>query len=638
MSLFPAVDVKELVRSKTDLVALIGETLTLQPRHGGRLYVGLCPFHDDHNPSFNVNPERQTYRCWVCQEGGDCFSYLMKYENIGFREALVALAERAGVELPKYEGSREDRTSADDKGELYAALLWVEGEFRRALEGSEGARARGYLKDRHFTGETLGRFRLGYAPDSWDWLLNRANGKFAREVLARAGVASIRENSRSGMIDTFRDRVMFPIHDERGRVISFGGRILPDSPYQNTGKYINGTDTPVFHKSKVIFGFSQARDAIRKSGTAVVTEGYVDCIKAHQAGVLNAVGTLGTALTESHVALLKRSARRVVLVYDGDKAGKEAAVRAIEKFLGQDVDLRILTLPDELDPDEFLDQHGVTAFEALIEQAPEAWEFQLQHSLRVHGDSVDGRAQALDELLRLLDVVPGLAGTSREQLLVARISQRLLVREELTRRRLQDLRAGRNTAPRRKLPAGETTVAADLTARKEAIERLQRAPRKDDLLETEILQLLFTAPHLVARIQREVGVDDFRNEPTRELLATCFDVWEHGDEPEFSRVLARLECPLLKGLAVWIDEQAAARNLTQQLADSAARGSEHDLLAGDLQQLTWRREVVRQEALKSQRAEQLDKAPGLTPDLRDLLTRQTNFHKQRQQKPTSTTQ
>ncbi|MBI1347606.1 DNA primase [bacterium] len=645
MAMLPAVDIKELVRSKTDIVALIGETLALQPRHGGRLYVGLCPFHEDHNPSFNVNPERQTYRCWVCQKGGDCYSYIMEYEHIGFREALEMLAQRAGVELPKFGSGGDDRSQRDEKATLYEALTWAQQEFHRFLQqGHEAARARDYLKSRHFREETIRDYQLGYAADGWDWLLQRARNRFSPEQLAKAGLAKPQDPPRTGHRDAYVDRVMFPIHDERGRVISFGGRILPDSRITNTGKYINGTDTPVFHKSQVIFGLDKAREAIRKTGTAVVTEGYVDCIKAHQAGVLNAVGTLGTALTETHVSILKRSARRVVLVYDGDSAGQMAAVRAVEKFLAQDVDLRILTLPDELDPDEFLDAHGVAEFEQLIEQAPEAWEFQVRHALQMHGASVDGRLQALEELLGLLTIVPGMSGSVRENLLIARISQRLGIQEEVSRNRLRELRNERTAGARRKVPAVGAATADHQTSRREAIVSLQQRPQKDDLLETEILQVLFTAPHTIERVRQEVGTDDFQNEATRELLAISFDLWEQGDLPEFHRVLSALECPLLKSLAVWIDEQATARKLADQLAQDVAANSlgasstgvSRGLVEQLLVDLKWRREVQRQQELRGQVAEQLQNSSGLNPELRELLERQTSFHQQRVAKKVAT--
>lgn len=637
--MLPDVDVKELVRSKTDIVALIGESLSLQPRHGGRLYVGLCPFHEDHNPSFNVNPERQTYRCWVCQKGGDCFSYVMEYDHVGFREALEMLARRAGVDLPKH--GQTDPKAANEKATSYEVLAWAEQEFHRFLQqGHEAQRARDYLKSRHFHEETLRTYKLGYAAEGWDWLLQRARNRFTPDQLAKAGLAKPQDPPRTGYRDAYVDRVMFPIHDERGRVISFGGRILPDSRIQNTGKYINGADTPVFHKSQVIFGLDKARDAIRKTGTAVVTEGYVDCIKAHQAGVLNAVGTLGTALTETHVSLLKRSARRVVLVYDGDSAGQMAAVRAVEKFLAQDVDLRILTLPDELDPDEFLDAHGVAEFEQLIERAPEAWEFQVRHSLQHFGSSVDGRLQALDELLTLLTIVPGMSGSVRESLLLGRISQRLGIQEEVSRNRLRELRSDRAVGARRKVSAVGAATAEDQAGRREAIVSLQQRPRKDDLLEAEILQVLFTSPHTIERVRQEVGTDDFQNEATRELLATCFDVWEHGILPEFSRVLSALECPLLKSLAVWIDEQATARNLSDLLAQDVANPNRTNSATGLFEQLLsdlkWRREVQRQRELRGHVAEQLQSGSGLSPELKELLERQTSFHQQRVAKKVAT--
>lgn len=636
MSSLSNADVKELVRSKTDIVALIGETLALQPRHGGRLYVGLCPFHEDHNPSFNVNPERQTYRCWSCNEGGDCFSYVMKAESLGFREALEFLANRAGVELPQH--GPQDRQSRDEKAALYEVLLWAVGEFQRGLaQEIRGARARKYLKERNFTQETLSRFQIGYAAEGWDWLLERARGRFTPEVLVRAGLAKANDPPRGGHRDAYVDRVMFPICDERSRVISFGGRILPDSQIQNTGKYINGTDTPVFHKSKVIFGFDQAREAIRKTGTAIVTEGYADCIKAQQAGVLNAVGTLGTALTETHVSILKRSASRVVLVYDGDKAGQDAAVRAVERFLAQDVDLRILTLPDELDPDEFLEEHGVDAFENLITQAPEAWEYFLQRCLATHGKTVEGQRQALDEMLQLLTVVPGLSGSVRETVLLSRVAQRLRVREEMVRSRLREMRTGRKVSPARKVPAADVLESDDAANRRASAVSLQQSRQKDDLLETEILQVLWTAPHTIQQIRQEVGTDDFRNEAARELLATCFDMWDHGELPEFGRVLAALECPHLKSLAVWIDEQATARRVADLLMQEAANRSNEapsgEQTGGLLQQLlrdiTWRREVERQRSSLIQSAGELEQSTGLNLQLRELLARESHFHQRR---------
>ncbi len=623
-------DIKELVRVRTDIVSLIGESLTLHSQRGGRLFKALCPFHDDHNPSMEVNPERQTYRCWSCNEGGDCFSWVMKYEGLGFREALESLARRAGVEIPHYTGPRDSQeSSGPDKNTLYSVLAWAEDEFHRfLLQAAQAERARDYLRGRNFSNDTIAKYRLGYHPDNWDWLSDRARGRFSAETLQAARLIQTRDNG-SGNYDLFVDRVLFPIHDERGRTVAFGGRVLPDTKYNSGGKYFNSPESLVFHKSKLIFALDKARDAIRKTGTAVVMEGYADCIKAHQAGVLNAVATLGTALTEQHVAFLKRLAERVVLVYDGDAAGVSAAARAVERFLEQDVDLRVLTLPENLDPDEFLDAHGTTAFESLIQSAPAAWDVRYRYCVSHLGTgTVEARLKVLGEMLELLASMPRLQGSVKENVLVTQLAQRLGVAEADVRRRLRDVR-GRTAADgvRRKVTAAEATLSPELAERKAAIVSLQQRPRKDDLLECELLQILFTAPQTVDGVRREIGVDDLRNAALRDLLAACYDLADHGQLPDLAGVLSHLECPLLKGLVVWIDDQAVQHRVAEKLTLDGT--GPNALLSEVVAGLQWRRSEASQDATRGRLAERIDPATGLDPELRDLLQRAASFHQQR---------
>lgn len=623
-------DIKELVRVRTDIVSLIGESLTLHSQRGGRVFKALCPFHDDHNPSMEVNPERQTYRCWSCNEGGDCFSWVMKYEGLGFREALESLARRAGVEIPQYNGPRDPQApSGPDKQSLYAVLAWAEEEFHRfLLQAAQAERARDYLRSRNFSSETIAKYRLGYHPDHWDWLSDRARGRFSSEALQTARLIQARDNG-SGNYDLFVDRVLFPIHDERGRTVAFGGRMLPDTKYNTGGKYFNSPESPVFHKSKLIFALDKARDAIRKTGTAVVMEGYVDCIKAHQSGVLNAVATLGTALTEQHVAFLKRLAERVVLVYDGDTAGVNAAARAVERFLEQDVDLRVLTLPENLDPDEFLDAHGATAFESLIQSAPAAWDVRYRYCVSHLGTgTVEARLKVLDEMLELLASMPRLQGSVKENVLVTQLAQRLGIGEADVHRRLRDVR-GRTAADgaRRKVTAAEATLAPELAERKAAILSLQQRPRKDDLLECELLQILLTAPQAVDGVRREIGVDDLRNAALRDLLAACYDLADHGELPDLAGVLNHLECPLLKGLVVWIDDQAVQHRVADKLTLDGT--GPNALLNQVVASLQWRRSEASQQANRGRLAERIDPTAGLDPELRDLLQRAASFHQQR---------
>lgn len=628
---------KELVRSRTDIVQLIGETITLQPQQGGRVFKGLCPFHDDHNPSFTVTPDRQTYMCWVCHEHGDCFSFIMKHDNLGFREALEFLARRAHLELPtKYR--RDPSSDSPDKPRLYQVLAWAEEEFHKCLLTSAIAdRARNYLKERGFTQATVSRCKIGYAPDDREWLLRRSRGTFDSDLLFRARLIKERSDG-NGFTDKFWDRVMFPIHDERSHTVGFGGRILPDHSWKEAPKYLNSDDSLVFYKSRLCYGLNWAREAIKKTGTVLVTEGYTDCIKAQQAGLLNVVATLGTALTDMHVTLLKRLARKVVLVYDGDDPGQKASERALLKFLAQDVDLRILTLPDDLDPDEFLAERGTAAMEREIENAPDVGEYELRLLIKRYGvETLDARQRVLDGMLELLVVSPGVEGTEKEKLLISRLPSRLRLPEEEVRKRLRELR-GQKKSPSsrpadRKLPANESSGEAERIARRRLILSLQQTQSKDDLLESELLQLLFTSPDMIEVVRAEIGTDDFKSEILRDVLGVCYDLADEGWSPSFDRVLSHWECPEMKGLVVWLDEQAREKDLANRLAQDAAaqRGVDHPegLVRLVLDKLKWRRTQQMHQATQASLIERPQETRKLTDETRELLAKAVEFHRRR---------
>ena len=438
VSEFPG-DFKEQVRSQTDIVSLIGESLTLQPQRGGLEYAALCPFHDDSNPSMKVYPDRQSYRCWVCNEGGDVFTWVMKRENVEFREALESLAERAHIEIPKR--SKREVTESARKNDLYAVLKWAELQFHECLLSPVGQDVLAYLTEkRGYSRETIEQFRMGYHPDDWEWLLQRNKGQFPVTLLEQARLVKKREGS-GGYYDYFVDRVLFPIRDERSRTVAFGGRVIPGHKNEDQAKYFNSSESIAFQKQRVLFGLAEAREAIRETKTVLVTEGYADCVACHQFGVRNVVATLGTALTETHVNRLKAFAPKIVMVYDGDAAGQKSSARAVRMLLGQSVDLRVMSLPDGQDPDDYLGQHGREAFEQLVERAPEAWEFQLEYEAGQIGlGSVDGQERVLNEMLTLLAKVPGLSGTAREDLILGRLATRLRLPETSVRSRLQRMR------------------------------------------------------------------------------------------------------------------------------------------------------------------------------------------------------
>ena len=627
---------KELVRSRTDIVRLIGETVTLHPN--GRVFKGLCPFHDDHNPSFTVNPERQTYKCWSCQEGGDCFSFVMKNDALNFRETLEMLARRAGLELPSVFRRGPDEHK-NDTSQLYDALSWAENEFHQCLLTTAIAeRARNYLHHRGFNNASISKFKLGFHPESWDWLLQRARGRYEPELLVRASLAKERDGG-SGYYDQFVDRVMFPIHDARGRTVAFGGRILPDSTCKPDAKYLNSSETIVFSKSNVCYALDVARDAIKRTGTALVMEGYADCVKAHQGGILNAVATLGTALTESHVTVLKRLARKVVLVFDGDQAGIAAAEKAIPRFLAQDVDLRILTVPDELDPDEFIDQRGGEALLKLAEDSPEALEYYLRLLMVRFGTStLDSRQRVLDGMLNLLTLSPGIVGTVKEDFALGWLPQRLSLSETEVRRRLKQLRS--QPSPQavrpseRKVGAGAPADVENQRQRKQVVDSLQRSANRDDQVECELLQILFTNPELTDAVRQSIGADDFRHNALQEVFSFWLDMVEGGVDPTYEKLLSRIECVEMKRLVVWVEEQARDRLEKQSVTSVRTMGTEtaEEGFRRVADYFRRRRKIDANQASKSLLIERPSETAKPTAETRHLLEQAMRFHRERNAK------
>lgn len=641
MSAVQSNDFKETVRAQTDIVSLIGETVRLQAARGGREFVGLCPFHDDHNPSMRVYPGQQTFRCWVCNTGGDCFTFVMESEKVDFRQALEILAQRAGVPVPKRSG-RGAAPPAQDKAGLLEALLWAQGQFEEALKREEwGEPARQYLAGRGFTPETITHFRLGFHPNDWTWLLDRARGRFTPQQLRAVGLVMDRDDGQ-GYLDYFKNRVMFPIHNERGQPVGFGGRVLPGDD-AGRGKYFNSPENPVFHKSRLVYALNHAREAIKTSETAVVMEGYTDCIAAHQAGIHNVVATLGTALTEMQVTTIKRFARRVVLVYDGDQAGLDASERAVSRFLAQDVDLRILTLPDGQDPADFLTSHGAGALEELIDQAPEAFDFVFNAYRRKYGiDTIDSRQRIMTEVTALLAAAPHLARNVREKLLLRRTAERLGIAEDVVHQ--QYVQARRGTAARP--PAGNSNRQRIDRAEipEQCVRILKGQPTRDDRLESELLQCLVAAPVWTRLVRAEVGVDDFTNPVLRSVAQACFDLDESGLEtPAFPQLLSALDGDEpAKRLVVWLDEQAAKKYMTESLRPPAGeqRQTTMDdcpiLLRRSVEELKWRREEQSHKRMVLQLSEQCEGARSVNSETSDeLLARATRFHQKRATKKAS---
>ena len=346
-------DIIEEVRTRNDIVDVISGYVKLQRK--GSSYFGLCPFHNEKSPSFSVSPSKQMYYCFGCGAGGNVFTFLMEYENFTFPEAVKALADRAGMELPEVEYSEEAKQQRDLKTAVLEVNKMAAKYYYCLLRAPQGAKAMEYLKNRELSDETMRRFGLGYASQYSDELYRYLKQQGVSDaVMKESGLMSV--NERQGMYDKFWNRVMFPIMDVNGKVIGFGGRVMGDAK----PKYLNSPETIVFDKSRNLYGLHIARTARKKY--LIVCEGYMDVISLHQAGFTNAVASLGTALTSQHASILKRYTDEVILTYDSDEAGVKAALRAIPLLKTAGIATRVLHMEPYKDPDEFIKALGTEAF------------------------------------------------------------------------------------------------------------------------------------------------------------------------------------------------------------------------------------------------------------------------------------
>jgi DNA primase len=369
------------VRSASDIVDVIASYVRLKKR--GKNFLGLCPFHQEKTPSFSVSAEKQMYHCFGCGAGGNVFTFVMEHDKVSFIEAVRTLAQRAGIALPE-EGT-EDRKEATENEALYAACRMAGLHFHENLTTTvEGKLALEYFHHRGFSDETIRKFGLGYSLNGWDGLIKHADREHVDlAILEKAGLVLAREDTMpdgrqgSGHYDRFRGRAMFPIFSASGRTIGFGARKMrEDDPL---GKYINSPETPIYNKSRVLYGLCQSKDAIREKEYALLVEGYADLISVYQAGIENVVASSGTALTEEQILLVGRYARNVTLVYDADSAGSKATLRGVDLIIENGLDVKVATLPSGEDPDSFVKKNGGTAFQALLDGAVSFLDFKAEH-------------------------------------------------------------------------------------------------------------------------------------------------------------------------------------------------------------------------------------------------------------------
>lgn len=435
MSRIPQSFLNELV-ARSDLVDLIGTRVTL--KRAGSNHKGLCPFHDEKTPSFTVSADKGFYKCFGCGAYGNAIDFVMQYENRDFLDAVEILAEMLNLEIPVERGTEP----ADDSEPLYGVLREADQFYRQQLR--ENSEAVAYLKSRGIDGAAAGRFAIGFAPDGWNSLLEElGSDEHAIQRLITAGLAARNDQGRT--YDRFRKRIMFPIRDGRGRVVGFGGRLLgPGEP-----KYLNSPDTPLFDKSRTLYGLFEARNKPGRPERLIVVEGYLDVIALDQFGLGPAVATMGTAATSENMRQLTRLSDKIIFCFDGDRAGREAAMRAVDSILpfgGGKVTIEFVLLPDGEDPDTFVRSHGTDAFEALLNQATPLSTFLIEGAaLDLDLNSADGRAKLAGTVLPKLAKLP--EGLYRE-LILGELAARTGIAAERLLRQIEPERPS-DTPPRR---------------------------------------------------------------------------------------------------------------------------------------------------------------------------------------------
>jgi len=513
-------EVVQEVLLRADIVDVIGDYVQL--KRSGANAKGLCPFHQEKTPSFTVSPAKGLFYCFGCHASGNVFRFLMQHEHLTFPEAVRFLAGRYGVHIPEAGPQQRQQESLSP---LYALHQAAATFFHACLLRDPAAQAaRAACRQRQMTQEMAVRFGLGYAPAAWDTLYQAMQKQgFPHELLVQSGLTVVRESQR-GAYDRFRHRLMFPIYDHLGRPIAFGGRALGGEEAVHVPKYLNFPGPPIFHKGRILYGFALAKTAMRQREQALVMEGYTDVIAGHRQGVTHAVGTLGTALTEHHVGLLKGLVKEVVLVFDGDAAGGAATERSIGLFLDAGLRVRVVTLPEGEDPDSFLRQHTGQEFLHYVAEAVSFVDYLLARTARF-SDLRNPAGQA-DCVARLSPLLRKIENQVERWGYVTRVAERLGVPPDVLKQAIDP----------RQTPQGYTSYQAPV--------RPRRPPRPTPIsAEYMLLQMLCHDLRLLDKVQGQITPEDFDAADLRAIYTTLIRLAPQCELSVFPRIMDEVTSP-----------------------------------------------------------------------------------------------
>ena len=489
----------EQVTAQSDLLQIVQSYVPLK-RKGNR-YWGCCPFHGEKTPSFSVVPDKGFFYCFGCHAGGNVFKFLSLIENITYFEAIKLQAEKLGIPMPQRQKTPQEIARDKEIADLRKVNEMARDFYHNCLTLTRlGEPGKAYFTSRAISAETIAEFKLGFAPHAWDKLSTAFLKRGVKqELLLSDGLAAERQNG-GGIYDRFRNRIIIPIADERGRVVGFGGRVLDDS----TPKYLNTPETVLFNKRRILFGLDRANRAIKQAGYAIVVEGYMDAISVFSAGVKNVVASLGTAFTAEHCKLLLRYAPAIYFCYDSDDAGQKATIRALSIVQGTGATVRVIVVPDGKDPDEYIRKHGAEAFQQLVKKALPLVEYRLQYVLKnFDHDSLEGKVKALHAMLPVLTGIrePAVLGEY-----IKRLSQALLLDEGIVRDEFR--RFGHQPLPDDSSPVQREPI-------RQAVRRIDTALQRAGRI---VIRLAFQDAGILAHFAMMVPLTEVGDESQREIL------------------------------------------------------------------------------------------------------------------------
>jgi len=548
------------IRNTANITDIISERVVL--KKAGKDHVGLCPFHSEKTPSFTVSPVKQIFHCFGCGAGGDVFSFLMKYDGIGFSEAVQSLARRYGITLPERNMSPSQKKVASQRQQLFDLNRQVMSFFAGQLsDQSTGQTVRSYLEKRGFTQEIITQFSLGFAPDGWDNLVKFYRKLNISQSLAiNSGLVVPRQNK--GYYDRFRNRVIFPIFDVTNQVIGFGGRVLDDSK----PKYLNSPETPVYNKSRSLYGAHAAKNKSRETGCVYIVEGYFDLLALHQHGVTNTVATLGTSLTAEHINALQRGfAQKALLVFDSDEAGLKAARRSISLFMNAAMDAAVIVLPKGYDPDSYIFEFGYDAFMRVSDSAIGMVEFLIESSIKSNGISMEGKVRVIAELQQPISEIKDSVAKS---IYVKYLAERLNVNESAI---LEKIKSGEKNH-RQALSGNKFASKANISAVADNDPVVESEMIK---VEKQIVSMMLRSPEILPEIKKRRVLDFFSDKQLIEIAQIVLENPVNGDE-DLSVVMNRFESPVHKDLiaSLVIKDESRDLKICEQLLAQYINGME----------------------------------------------------------------